>query len=96
MNTKVPNYHVLIVTYKSWTNKGQSSINIRSECFNQTVKIPFDTDHGNDSCEIAEHWLQSKGFTVIGHAEGKDNYYVITDTFLPLDHYKRIITKPAQ
>jgi hypothetical protein len=84
MNTKIPNRHVLIVKYKGFTNTGPASINISSERFNQTVKIDFDTDHGNDACEIAEHWLTKKGFKVIGHAEGKDCYYVITTTFEPL------------
>lgn len=84
MNTTTPNYHVLIASFIGWTAEKPSRIKIRSPRFEQTVIIPFDTDNGIDTCEIAEHWLQIQGFKVIGHSEGKDCYYIITDTFEPL------------
>ncbi len=84
MNTTIPNHHVLIVKYIGQSNKQPSRIKIISERFKHSVIIPFEYDHGNDSCEIAEYWLNERGFKVIGHAEGKGHYYVITDTFEPL------------
>lgn len=84
MNTNIPNQHVLIVKYVGQTNETPSRVKIISERFKQSITIPYDSDFGNDSCEIAEHWLVSKGFKLISHAEGKGHYYVITDTFKPL------------
>jgi hypothetical protein len=84
MNTNVPNVHILIVKYVGQTNTTRSLVKIISERFKQSVLIPFDSDFGMDSCEIAEHWLAAKGFKVISHAKGKGHYYVITDTFEPL------------
>jgi len=84
MNTKIPNYHILIVKYVGQTNTQPARISIKSERFKQSVIIPFDADYGKDSCEIAEYWLQQNGFVIIGHAEGKDCYYIITDTFQKL------------
>lgn len=88
--------HLLKVKFLSWTEHKPERIKIISDLYNQSVVIPYETDHGNDTCEIAEHWLQSKGFNIIGHVDSKDCYYVISDTFLKLDHYKQIVTKPAE
>ena len=88
--------HLFKVVFLPWTERKPSRIKIISDLYNQSVIIPFETDHGNDTCEIAEHWLQSKGFNIEGHADSKDCYYVISDTFLKLDHYKQIVTKPRQ
>lgn len=84
MNTNIPNQHVLIVKYVGQTNTQRSRVKIISERFKQSILIPYDSDYGIDSCEIAEHWLKNKGFNLISHAEGKGHYYVITDTFEPL------------
>lgn len=84
MNTKIQNTHILIVKYLGQTNHNPSRIKIISERFKENITIPYESEHGIDSCEIAEHWLQENGFNIIGHAEGKDCYYVITDTFEPL------------
>lgn len=84
MNTNIPNQHVLIVKYVGQTNTTPSRVKIISERFHQSILIPFDSEHGMDSCEIAEYWLLSNGFALKGHAEGKGHYYVITDTFKPL------------
>lgn len=86
MNTDVPNVHVLKATYIGQTNTDRSRIKISSERFRHSVRIPYESDHGNDTCEIAEHWLRSKGFNLVGHMapENCDFYYIITDTFEPL------------
>lgn len=84
MNTNIPNFHVLTVKYIGQTNNTPARVKIISERFKHSRLIPYDSDNGNDSCEIAEHWLKENGFSIIGHAEGKGHYYVITDTFEPL------------
>ena len=84
MNTTIPNQHVLIVKYVGQSNTQPSRVKIISERFKQSILIPFEYDHGIDACEITEYWLKEKGFEVIGHAEGRGHYYVITDTFEPL------------
>jgi hypothetical protein len=84
MNTNIPNYHVLIVKYIGWSNTLPDRVKIISERFKHSVTFSFDDNAGRDSCEQAEYWLKKNGFNVIGHAEGKGHYYVITDTFEPL------------
>lgn len=84
MNTNIPNYHVLIVKFIGWSNTQPSRVKVISERFKESVTFTYDADYGNDTCEQAEYWLKKNGFNVIGHAEGKGHYYVITDTFLPL------------
>ena len=84
MNTTIPNYHILTVKLIGWSNTLPSRVKVISEIFNESVTFTFDTEYGNDTCEQAEYWLKQNGFNVIGHAEGKGHYYVITDTFQPL------------
>ena len=84
MNTSIQNFHVLKVSYVGQTNHKPARVKITSERFKQSRLIEYERDNGDDSCEIAEYWLLSNGFTIKGHAEGKDCYYVITDTFKPL------------
>jgi hypothetical protein len=38
--------------------------------------------------ERAEQYLQSKGFTVIGHGEITDGFIIISETFEPLKKIK--------
>jgi len=57
MNTTIPNHHVLIVKYVGQTNTTPARVKIISERFKHSILIPYDSDYGNDSCEIAEHWL---------------------------------------
>lgn len=84
MDTSIENYHILIIKFVGQTNNLASRVKIISERFKQSITIPFNSDHGNDSCEIAEYWLKSNNFSIMGHAEGKGHYYVITNTFKAL------------
>lgn len=84
MDTTIPNHHILIVKFIGWSHTQPAMVKIISERFKESVKFTFDTTYGNDTCEQAEYWLKKKGFNVIGHAEGKGHYYVITNTFEPL------------
>jgi hypothetical protein len=94
--SKSKSLHLLKVKFLPWTERKPSRIMIISDLYKQNVIIPYETDNGNDTCEIAEHWLQSKGFEIIGHVDSKDCYYIVSSSFLKLDHYKKIITKPAE
>lgn len=89
MNTTIPNVHVLKVHYIPQTNDKPARIKIFSERFRHGVTFSWDGDFGKDTCEQAEHWLQKKGFNIIGHAIPPDFYYIITDTFQPLKQPKQ-------
>ena len=79
----VKNFHVLRVTYLGPTNCKGSRVKITSDRFEQSKTLDYDY-HFNNTLEIAEDWLKKNGYNITGHAEGKDCYYVITDTFQPL------------
>jgi hypothetical protein len=80
MNTQIKNFHVLTVKFLGPTNNTGARVKIISERFKDSVTIPFDYQFDN-TCSIAEAWLTKHGYNITGHAEGKDHYYIITDTF---------------
>lgn len=88
MNTPtiVPNYHVLIIKTLGATNFKPARISIKSERFEQSIIVPFTNTAGavSPTIESATTYLASKGFDVIGKAEGKDCFYFISNTFEPL------------
>lgn len=77
------NYHLLKVTYIGPTNYLGSRVKITSERFKQSKTISYDYAF-NNALDIAEDWLTKNGFEIVGHGEGKDCYYVISNTFEPL------------
>ena len=79
----LPNYHVLKIKYYGPTNVSGSRVGIISERFEQRVTIDYNYEFAN-TYEIAEDWLIKNGFELIGKAEGKDCYYIISSTFKPL------------
>lgn len=79
----IPNYHVLKVSFLGPTDYKPSRVKITSERFKMARIIDYDHEF-RDTCAIAEDWLLRNGFNLIGHGEGNDHYYVITDTFKPL------------
>jgi hypothetical protein len=76
---KIPNAHVLIVEFLN-----EKEIRVTSPRYEQSIIISFNTDHGTNTREIAEHWLLENGYDIKFHAEGKDCYYIICTTFQPL------------
>lgn len=80
--TTTDNFHVLKVKYIGATNYKPSRVSIRSERFEQSKTIEYDHQFSN-TYEIAINWLNENGFNVPGKAEGKDCYYIISDTFKP-------------
>lgn len=84
----INNYHILTVKYIGATNFTGSRVKIISERFKESKTIGYDHDF-NNSLEVAENWLINHGFNLIGHGEGKDHYYVITDSFFsPKDTFE--------
>lgn len=76
----LPNFHVLRVTYLGPTNTRGSRICITSDRFKERAIIPYNYEC-NNSLDGAEKFLRDNGFNLCGQAEGKDCYYVISDTF---------------
>lgn len=77
------NLHIIKTSYLGATNTKGSRVKIYSERFSQSVVIPYNYQF-NSAQDIAIHWLQSKGFEIVGKGEGKNNMYIITTTFQPI------------
>lgn len=76
----VPFLHVIKVTYLSPTINLNSRISLKSERFNTRKIIDFNQKI-DGTLNNAKDYLFKNGFNLIGAAEGKDCYYIITDTF---------------
>lgn len=81
-----PNYHILIVKHIGATNENAARVKIISERFKCSVKIPYSNEPGvsTPSLDTAILWLTKNGYVITGKGEGKDHYYLITDTFKSL------------
>lgn len=90
------NYHIIKIKYLPATTYRPARIKLISERFHNYVIIPYDYQY-NSAYDMAEVWLLSHSFNVIGLAEGSDCYYIITDTFKPLKHKgEKIIMRAKQ
>jgi hypothetical protein len=74
------NFHIIKVTYLGATNSKGSRVKMTSERFEESKTINYNHEF-NNTLDIAEDYLTKAGFEVVGHAEGKGCYYVITNTF---------------
>jgi len=79
----VPNFHVIKVTYLSVTETKGSRVSLKSERYTSRKIIDYNYTL-NGTLEIAKDYIFKNGFNIIGTAEGKDCYYIITDTFKTL------------
>ena len=77
------NLHILKASYLGATNKHGARVKIYSERFRKSVVFPYNYCF-NDALQVAIHWLQEKGFEIIGKGEGQNNMYIISTTFEPL------------
>jgi hypothetical protein len=77
------NYHILKINYLGATNYKSSRVKITSERFEQSRIINYDHDY-NSIADIAQAYLEKKGFKFIGKGESKDGLYLISTTFEPL------------
>ncbi len=77
------NFHIITVSYIGATNYKGSRVRIKSDRFEQTKIVSY--DHSlRDTCEIAQAYLEAKGFELIGKGEAKDGYFLISTTFEPI------------
>jgi hypothetical protein len=60
---------------------------MRSPRFKQSKTIPYNHQF-NSTAEIAEDWLIKNGFELVGKAESKDGYFIISSTFKPFREEK--------
>lgn len=86
------NFHILQISFVPMTNQClYNRVRIKSQLFKQSVIIPWDNEPGETSTSFqqAKKWLESKGFDIVGNAEGNSDYdYIITNTFEPLKPIK--------
>ena len=78
----IPNFHVLKVSYVGPGNTTGTRVKITSERFEQSKMVSY--DYATDTMGTAVNYLEQKGFKIIGKAEGKDCYYLISTTFEPI------------
>lgn len=79
----LPNFHVLTISYIGATNFKSSRVRIKSDRFEQSKIINYNHEYNNVG-DIAQDYLERNGFEIIGQAESKDGYYLISTTFEPL------------
>ncbi len=76
------NFHVLLITYLSYTNKLPARIKITSERFEQSVIVSIN-EYGSGVA-----WLKKNKFKIIGTSVGKKCIYAVSTTFEPLKKSK--------
>ncbi len=74
------NFHVITVSFIGATDYKGSRVKIHSYRFKKTVIIDYDHKF-NNTFEIAQNYLEAKGFELVGKAETKDGYTLISTTF---------------
>ncbi len=74
------NFHIFKISYIGATNNKGSRIKIHSERFKKSRIISYNYQF-NNTLDGALDYLTKKGFEIVGQAEGKDCYYVISNTF---------------
>ena len=77
---QTPNFHIIKVSFVSWTDTKGSRVKLASERFKTSKIINYNHDF-NSTYEVAIDWLNRNGFNIVGKGEGKDCYYIISDTF---------------
>lgn len=75
------NYHVIKVTYLGATNRLGSRVKLTSERFEKD-SVTMCLDHRfNSSLAQAVAFLSQCEFAIVGTAEGRGCYYIITSSF---------------
>ena len=83
MFMNLENYHIIKVSYLGATNTRGSRVKLHSERFEKSKMIPWNYKY-SFPIPMAIDYLTKQGFELIGQAEGKDCYYIITNTFKSL------------
>jgi hypothetical protein len=84
MEKHYKNYHIIEVRYLGPTNFKGARVSIFSPRFNERKIINFNYEM-NSIADMAIDYLIKSDFNVIGKGESKDGYFIITDTFQPLN-----------
>jgi len=74
------NFHAFKVTGVPATNDKPYKVKLFSERFRQSVLLDYSSDTPY-SFDVAEKYLKENGFEVIGKAEAKDSYIILSTTF---------------
>jgi len=77
------NLHLFNIRFIGASNTRGSRVRIKTDRFQESVVIPYDYKF-NSAYEVAQHYLESKGFNLIGMAETKNGYAILSSTFKPL------------
>lgn len=80
------NFNIFEIKVLGATNYQPCRIKIISPRFRQSTIIPFSNHPGTSApaLDSAKLYLIANGFNLIGNAESKEGYYIISDTFEPL------------
>lgn len=80
------NLHIFSVAHVWDARTETPKVRIRSERFDQTVRIPYTNERGASSpvLDTAYSYLESKGFAVTGHGEAAIGFVITSETFKPL------------
>lgn len=78
------NLHLIAIKYLGPTNTRGSRVKITSDRFEQSVTIPYDYSATGRIYDMASPWLLGRGFNIVGVAEIKDGYALLSDTFKAL------------
>jgi hypothetical protein len=78
------NLHLIEVTYHGATNTQGARVKITSHRFKESIYISFDYAL-NNIYDMAEAYLNAKGFDIVAMGETKKGFAILSSTF---DHIK--------
>lgn len=74
------NLHAIEIRFIGPTNTKGARVKLTSCRFNESIIINYDYSK-NSIYEIAQEYLESKGFNIIGLAETQKGYMLLSDVF---------------
>jgi len=83
------NLNTIEIKFISPTNFRGARIKLTSPRFKSSVTISYDYSMSN-TYEIAQEWLESKGFVCEYMSEGRSCYYIHSSTFISFKDIKTV------
>ena len=83
------NLNTIEVKFISPTNFRGARVKMNSPRFKSSVTISYDYSMSN-TYEIAQEWLESKGFVCEYMSEGRSCYYIHSSTFISFKDIKTV------
>lgn len=77
------NVHAITVTYVGATNLRGSRVKLHSNRFNTSKFINYDYAL-NSIYDMAQVWLESKGYTCLSLSESKNSYTINVEQFIDI------------